>query len=128
MRARSWQMTEAGDAGKRWDTDSRLEGVADASVFAAALEELAVLARRPGWVTEEPGVHLVPHLRDANVAGLRLLHSRVRDDGGLDGAAEDRPRDRRRHIRRGARALIQGINEPPAIVRAHPAAGAGVLV
>jgi hypothetical protein len=55
--------------------------VADASAFAAAVEELAVLARRPGWVTEEPDVHLLPHLRDASVAGLRLLDYHVRDDG-----------------------------------------------
>src|SRR5260221_9955645 len=123
MRARSWQMTEAGDAGKRWDTDSRLEGVADASVFAAALEELAVLARRPGWVTEEPGVHLVPHLRDANVAGLRLPHNRVRDDGVLDGAAEYNPRGNPRHIPRRGMARIGGLPPPPARRRGHPDTG-----
>src|SRR5260221_6373396 len=113
MRARSWQMTEAGDAGKRWDTDSRLEGVADASVFAAALEELAVLARRPGWVTEEPGVHLVPHLRDANVAGRRLPHSRVPGDGGLDVAAEDRPGRSRPAIPARACAVARGLAHSP---------------
>ncbi len=120
-------MTDAADAGKRWDTDSRLEGVADSSVFAAALEELAVLARRPGWVTEEPEVHLVPHLRDANVAGLRLLDSCVRDDGVLDVAAEYSPGDSRRDIRRRAWALIGAIAEPAASVREHRDGGAVVF-
>jgi len=40
------------DSRKRWDTDDRFTGVADASAFAAAVEELAGLARRPGWIAE----------------------------------------------------------------------------
>jgi hypothetical protein len=34
----------------RWDTDTTFTGVADASAFAAVIDELAALARRPGWV------------------------------------------------------------------------------
>jgi hypothetical protein len=37
---------------RRWDTDDRLVGVADASAFAQGVEELAEPARRPGWVAE----------------------------------------------------------------------------
>ena len=40
-----------------------------------SVEELAALARRPGWVTEEPEVHLVPPLRGADVEGVRLFDS-----------------------------------------------------
>ncbi|MBO0785618.1 MAG: hypothetical protein J2P27_05525 [Actinobacteria bacterium] len=65
-------MAGTADSRKRWDTDDRFTGVADASAFAADIDELAALARRPGWVTEEPGVHLVPHLDSAQVDGLRM--------------------------------------------------------
>lgn len=47
-------MADTVDPRQRWDTDTRFTGVADASAFAAAIEELAALARRPGWVAEEP--------------------------------------------------------------------------
>jgi hypothetical protein len=112
-------MTDAADSRRRWDADSRFVGVADASVFAVAIEELAMLARRPGWVTEEPEVHLVPHLREASVAGLRLLDYRVRDDGVLDVSAEYPSGDSRRDIRRRAWALLGTIAEPAASVREH---------
>jgi len=70
-------MTDTDDSRKRWDTDDRFVGVADAGVFAASVEELAALAHRPGWVAEEPEVHLEPHLRGAAVAGVRMA-----DHGG----------------------------------------------
>ncbi len=67
-------MAGMADSRKRWDTDTRFAGVADAVAFAPAIEELAALARRPGWVAEEPGVHLVPHLEGGGDSGLRVLH------------------------------------------------------
>ena len=75
-------MAQTADPRKDGDTDDRFTGVADASAFAAAVEELAALSRRPGWVTEEPELHLVPHLRSANVEGLRLVECQTREDGG----------------------------------------------
>jgi hypothetical protein len=84
-------MAGTGESRRRWDTDDRFTGVADASAFAAAVDELAGLARRPGWVAEEPEVHLVPHLRRAEVAGLRLSGWRTGDDGVLEAVAEHRP-------------------------------------
>jgi hypothetical protein len=71
------------DSRRRWDTDDRLVGVADASAFAQGVEELAELERRPGWVAEEPEVHLVPHLLDANIAGLQLAACQTGQDGVL---------------------------------------------
>ena len=47
--------------GLRWDGDERGEGVADATAFAAGADELVGAMRRPGWVPEEPEVHLLPH-------------------------------------------------------------------
>src|SRR5690349_2170130 len=40
-------MAETAARRRRWDTDDRFTGVADASGFAAAVDELAALARRP---------------------------------------------------------------------------------
>jgi hypothetical protein len=112
-------MADVADSRKRWDTDDRFTGVADASVFADAIEELAVLARRPGWVAEEPEAHLVPHLRGAGVAGLRLLECRSGDDGVLEVTAEHGPGDSRRDVRRLAWALIGTVAEPAASVWEH---------
>src|SRR6266513_449369 len=93
------------DSRQRWDTDDRFTGVADASAFAAAIDELAALARRPGWVAEEPDLHLVPHLRDASVTGLRVVSCRAGADGVLDVAAEASPGASRGETRRRAWAL-----------------------
>jgi hypothetical protein len=57
---------------------------ADAVAFAPPVEELAALARRPGWVAEEPGIHLVPHLDGGGDSGLRVLHCGTGDDGALE--------------------------------------------
>jgi hypothetical protein len=109
-------MPDADDARRRWDTDDRYAGVADAAEFAPAVEELAVLARRPGWVAEEPEVHLTPHLRGTRVSGLRLLERTAGEDGILDVAAEHDPGDSQRDIRRRAWALLGAIAEPAASV------------
>jgi hypothetical protein len=103
----------------RWDTDDRFVGVADASAFAAAIEELAALAHRPGWVAEDPDVHLVPHLTAAAVEGLRLVSCRARPDGVLNVAVLYSPGMSRRKIRRQAWALIGTVAEPAASVREH---------
>jgi hypothetical protein len=112
-------MAQAADSRKRWDTDDRFVGVADASGFARAVEELAELARRPGWVTEEPEVHLIPHLRDANVAGLQLVECQTGEDGVLAVSATYHPDASRRDIRQHAWALLGTIAEPAASVREH---------
>jgi len=110
-------MADVDDSRKRWDTDDRFTGVADASVFADAIEELAALARRPAWVAEEPEAHLVPHLRGADIAGLRLLECSGRGDGVLEVTAEHGPGASRGGIRRLAWALIGTVAEPAASVR-----------
>jgi hypothetical protein len=110
-------MADTADPRQRWDTDERFTGVADASAFAAAVDELAALARRPGWVAEEPEVHLVPHLRRAGAGGLRVLTCRSGDDGVLNVEAECGPGDSRRDIRLLAWALIGAVAEPTASVR-----------
>ena len=47
---------------RRWDTDERGEGVADAARLAPRIGELERLAREPRWISEEPDHHLWPHV------------------------------------------------------------------
>src|SRR5215469_9245488 len=105
------------DARKRWDTDDRFTGVADASAFAPAVEELAALARRPRWVAEDPELHLAPHLRGASVDGLRIGGIRTEHDGVLAVTAECAQDASRGELRRLAWALLGTIAEPAASVR-----------
>lgn len=51
--------------GRRWDTDERGEGIASGAAFSSNLQELADEMRGAGWVAEEPGAHLLPHLETA---------------------------------------------------------------
>jgi hypothetical protein len=91
--------------------------MAEASAFALAVEELAGLTRRPGWVTEDPQVHLVPRLRGAGVEGLRVAGCRTDHDGVLTVTAGHSPGDGRHDIRRRPWALLGVIAEPAASVR-----------
>jgi hypothetical protein len=68
----------------RWDTDTRYEGIADASAMAGDIERLLGAMRRPGWVTEDPDAHLLPHLERACAQGASpwtLLDQRLEADG-----------------------------------------------
>jgi len=108
---------------KRWDTDTRYQGVADASAFAAPIDELAALARRPHWVAEEPDAHLVPHLRAAGAGdagtGLRLVRTTSGADGVLTAELEHQANASNRDIRQRAWAFIAAIAEPATSVREH---------
>jgi hypothetical protein len=114
-------MMQPADGSKRWDTDDRHEGVADASSFAAWIEELAILARRARWIAEDPQAHLVPQLRDASSQlgndGLRMLRASTDQDGVLTAAFEHPLGASRRDIRRLAWALIGAVAETMASVR-----------
>ena len=102
---------------KRWDTDERFTGVADASAFAPAVEELAALARRRCWVAEDPETHLGPHLRGASVDVLRITDVRTGADGVLAVTASCDPGASRGELRRRAWALLGAVAEPAASVR-----------
>lgn len=111
---------------RRWDTDDRYRGVADASAFAPPIDELAALARRPYWVAEEPDAHLVPHLREAGAqdtaataAGLRLVRTTSGADGVLTAELEHPAGASNGDIRRQAFAFIAAIAEPATSVREH---------
>jgi hypothetical protein len=53
------------DRTRRWDTDERGTGVADASAEVPRIAALRAHAGRGGWVAEEPEAHLWPHLERA---------------------------------------------------------------
>jgi hypothetical protein len=57
-------MTEP-DRSRRWDTDERGSGVADASAELPRIAALRAHAGRTGWVAEEPEAHLWPQLERA---------------------------------------------------------------
>jgi hypothetical protein len=50
---------------RRWDMDERGRGIGSGEVFARNVSELAEAMRDPGWVAEEPELHLFPHLQAA---------------------------------------------------------------
>jgi len=49
---------------ERWEGDERGEGVGDASRLKPGAQELLDWMSVPGWVAEQPEVHLSPHLRE----------------------------------------------------------------
>jgi len=103
---------------RRWDTEDRFAGVADASVFAAAVEEPTVLASAPARSPKNPRSTCYPTC-GADVQGLQLLDCHTGDDSLLDVAASYSPGDSSRDIRRRAWALIGTIAEPAASVHEH---------
>jgi hypothetical protein len=56
------------DIPRRWDTDIRGEGIGDGHWIVPAVRQLLEALAAPGWVAEEPDVHLLPHLRQACAA------------------------------------------------------------
>ncbi|GII62180.1 hypothetical protein Skr01_22650 [Sphaerisporangium krabiense] len=112
---------------RRWDTDERGFGAGDAAVFAPEVEELAALARRDAWVTEEPEVHLVPHLMAAGVPGLAVEGWNVGDDGVLNVEAVVGAHTTHRDVRRRLWALLGSIAEPATSVREHDHEGTLVV-
>ena len=72
-------------AGARWDGDERGEGVAEAASFVEGAVELVDAMRRPNWVSEEPELHLLPHIQQAcRELPLELVENGLADDGSFD--------------------------------------------
>lgn len=69
-------------ANRRWDGDERADGVADAGQFVEGAAELLAAMQRPNWISEEPEVHLLPHLAHAcELLPLQILATRTSNDG-----------------------------------------------
>jgi hypothetical protein len=48
---------------RRWDIDERGHGVASAAAAVPDLERLRAAMLEPDWVSEDPDLHLLPHVR-----------------------------------------------------------------
>jgi hypothetical protein len=65
---------------RRWDIDERGHGVADAAAQVPELERLRAAMLEPDWVTEQPDVHLLPHIERACVEqGWTVVRAEVVD-------------------------------------------------
>ena len=66
---------------RRWDTDERLVGVADASRATRDVEQMLAMTRGPGWVTEDALAHLGPWCtKAASDLGIEIDLRVSRDD------------------------------------------------
>ena len=68
-------MTQPADARKRWDTDERYGGVADASAFAAEIAELASRRdiRRQAWALVGAIAETMASVREHRAGGQVIL-------------------------------------------------------
>jgi hypothetical protein len=117
----------------RWDVDPRGIGVGDARAMLPALDALRAQATQPGWVAEEPELHLLPHLeRAAGATGCLGIASAVADESGrfvveLAWTGESDPD--RAVVRNATYALIAAIAETTTVIREDPdAAGREVEI
>ena len=66
---------------RRWDTDERFVGVADAATASADLDRLRSMTAVEGWVTEDALAHLGPSCEAAAaMLGFELVRMAVVDD------------------------------------------------
>ena len=105
---------------RRWDIDERGHGVASGQAFVPQVSELAGAMGDPAWVTEDPELHLLPHLVAAcSEADAPLRITSFRSEGeifvveleardGLDAIGEQR---------RAAVALVATIAEESTHIR-----------
>jgi hypothetical protein len=102
----------------RWDTDERGHGVADAGALTPWIDELRSLATTPEWVTEEPELHLLPHLERAIAAedDLALITTRV-SNGVLEIDLELQQRATPGRVRQLAYQVVAAVGEAVTFVR-----------
>jgi prephenate dehydrogenase len=104
---------------RRWDTDETFVGIADGAAIEPAVEALLEHVRRPGWITEDPDVHLLPHLAKACAAAdvpWELLAAELGDDGVYTVHLHYTGRGRIDLLRDAVR-LLASVGEPAYYVR-----------
>ena len=103
---------------RRWDTDARGIGVADGSALVPAVDALGAALREPGWVAEQPELHLLPHVRSlADDQGWEVRRADV-----VDGVLELEvgvPGGDWRQLRTAAYAVLGTFAEPTTLIRQH---------
>jgi hypothetical protein len=103
---------------RRWDTDERGHGVADAAAIAPFVDELRELVTRADWVTEDPELHLLPHIRQVvdGEPSVTLVATRVENGAfevDLEYAADASPGATRALAHR----IVSGFAETTTLVR-----------
>ena len=107
---------------KRWDIDERGRGIASGEAFAGHVAELADSKADPGWVTEEPEAHLLPHLQAACEEPGSLLRLDTAWSNGAIFVVElttTEPQLSVGHLRRAAVMLAVAIAEESTHIRQH---------
>jgi hypothetical protein len=103
---------------RRWDTDERGHGVADARRSLDAIHELAQLAEAGDWVAEDPEAHLEPGLRErVATSGLSLTSVEVDAEGAMVVRLSSAVNQSRREIRQAVWSILGGIAELTTLVR-----------
>jgi hypothetical protein len=103
---------------RRWDSDERGRGVADARASLPAIQQLAELAGSDDWVAEDPEAHLLPGLRDRlEISNLTIESVEVDPDRALRVRLAARTRLSRRELRQSVWAILGGVAELATFVR-----------
>ncbi|WP_067184238.1 hypothetical protein [Microtetraspora niveoalba] len=102
---------------RRWDIDERQTGIADGSAMDPEVRQLLDCMRRDGWVTEEPEVHLLPHLRRACGSAWLLTGQRLLPDGVYEVTVSLAGDQEGVHIHRDAIRLLSAVAESVFFVR-----------
>ena len=98
----------------RWDTDTRGRGIGDGRWIAPAVQHLLAALAAPGWIAEEPDVHLLPHLRQACEAPnspWTLIAADLQEAVYVVTLEWSRPQPRLHQLRADAVALIGRVAE-----------------
>lgn len=112
---------------RRWDTDDRFVGVADAATATADIERLLAQTFQEGWVTEDALAHLGPSCTAAaEMLGVEIARLEVVDDV-LEIDIRKPARDEPRAPRIVAYGLIGAFAEGATHVRETREDGAVVL-
>lgn len=110
----------------RWEGDSSGHGIADGRRLSKEIDEFNRTITSPGWVTEEPEAHLLPHLQTAcaePTADFALESSEVDPDGTLSVTLGLRDKRGAGEIRAALFALLGQVAETASYVHERPKAG-----
>jgi hypothetical protein len=103
---------------RRWDTDERGRGVADARASLPAIQELADLAGSDHWVAEDPEGHLLPGLRKrVENSSLTIESVEVDPEGALRVRLTSPNKQSRRELRQLVWSILGGVAELATFVR-----------
>jgi len=110
---------------RRWDTDARGVGVADARAWRPLVASLTDVTETDGWVAEEPEAHLLPHLVTAAEAGpVRIRRAATEADGTFVVELDwvEKQEATRRAVRMALFDLVATVAETLTVVHEPPAA------